>query len=218
MKRVLEPELMLDEVQVKAYAEADFSEPHNRFIELIREGINDDFLTSPVLDLGCGPGDVTCRFARAFPYCLIDAIDGSNSMIKYAKDYLPEDLKNIIRFRLVKIPDENLTLNRYETIISNSLLHHLPDPMVFWTTIKHCAGQGARIFVMDLLRPDDQSSAERMVARYAVDEPKILQYDFYHSLLAAFTQQEIESQLRQAEFPLTIRQISDRHVFIKIRK
>ena len=32
MKRVLEPELMLDEHQVRAYAEADFEIPHQDFI------------------------------------------------------------------------------------------------------------------------------------------------------------------------------------------
>ena len=32
MKRVLEPELMEDEIQVKAYAEADFESSHNDFI------------------------------------------------------------------------------------------------------------------------------------------------------------------------------------------
>lgn len=37
MDRAPEPELMDDAAQAMAYAEADFSEPHGRFIELYRE-------------------------------------------------------------------------------------------------------------------------------------------------------------------------------------
>ena len=36
MRRIPEPELMDDAEQAKAYAEADFSEPNQRFLELFR--------------------------------------------------------------------------------------------------------------------------------------------------------------------------------------
>ena len=36
MQRILEPELMEDESQVRAYALADFSEPHDRFIQRLK--------------------------------------------------------------------------------------------------------------------------------------------------------------------------------------
>ena len=41
MKRLLEPELMEDESQVKAYAEADFEIPHNEFIQRLKSFIDD---------------------------------------------------------------------------------------------------------------------------------------------------------------------------------
>ena len=52
MKRIPEPELMLEEEQARAYAQADFEEPHNRFIELFGQLFPE---ASPeyVLDLGC---------------------------------------------------------------------------------------------------------------------------------------------------------------------
>jgi len=37
VQRVLEPELMEEEEQARAYAEADFEEPHSRFIGLLVE-------------------------------------------------------------------------------------------------------------------------------------------------------------------------------------
>ena len=36
MERIPEPELMEDEAQARAYAEANFAEPHSHFIELLQ--------------------------------------------------------------------------------------------------------------------------------------------------------------------------------------
>ena len=40
-------------------------------------------------------------------------------------------------------------------IFSNSLLHHLHEPMVLWNAIKNAKGCPA-IFVMDLMRPESE--------------------------------------------------------------
>ncbi|MCP4716998.1 MAG: class I SAM-dependent methyltransferase, partial [Deltaproteobacteria bacterium] len=69
MQRIAEPELMLDKEQARAYAEADFDEPHSMFIDLFRERFRERECEGYVLDLGCGPGDITFRFARAYPCC-----------------------------------------------------------------------------------------------------------------------------------------------------
>ena len=67
---------------------------------------------------------------------------------------------------------------------------------------------------MDLLRPNSKAEAEKLVLQYATNEPAILKRDFYHSLLAAFTMQELKNQLNNASLKLSLKQISDRHVFI----
>ncbi len=214
MHRVLEPELMQDSEQVKAYAQADFSAPHNHFIELIVEQLQEQVLTRSVLDLGCGPGDVTVRFAQKFSATTIDAIDGSQAMLSYARNSLPEILQQRIRYIHGYLPDTGWSSLKYQTIISNSLLHHLPDPSVLWQTIKQYAVTGARIFVMDLLRPESISQAREMVRIYAPEEPEILQTDFFNSLLAAFSLDEIKEQLNSEGLVLSVKQISDHHIFI----
>ncbi len=214
MQRVLEPELMQGYEQVKAYAEADFSVPHNHFIELIVEQLLGQMLTGAVLDLGCGPGDVSVRFARKFNAVTIDAVDGSQEMLSFARNSLPETLQQRVRYLYGYLPDAGLSSLKYQTIISNSLLHHLPDPGVLWQTIKQYAVSGARIFVMDLLRPESISQARKMVSMYASEEPEILQTDFFNSLLAAFTLDEIKDQLNSVALVLSVRAISDRHIFI----
>jgi ubiquinone/menaquinone biosynthesis C-methylase UbiE len=214
MDRQTEPELMEDPEQVKAYAEADFSVPHQQFINRIQDFINEPNFNGVALDLGCGPGDISMRFARAFPFSRIDAIDGSRAMLDYAESFtLP--IGNRIRLIHGRLPFVILPERFYEIIFSNSLLHHLPDPQILWQTIKRVAKSGTRIAVMDLLRPASHEAATALVETYAANEPDILQRDFYYSLLAAFTLEEIRDQLKKADLALKIEQISDRHVFIK---
>lgn len=214
MDRQTEPELMEDPEQVKAYAEADFSVPHQQFIDRLRDFINEPNFNGIALDLGCGPGDISLRFARAFPFSRIDAVDGSQAMLDYAETFtLP--IGNRIRLIHGRLPFVILPEPFYEIIFSNSLLHHLPDPQILWQTIKKAAKPGTRIAVMDLLRPASRKAATALVEAYAANEPDILQRDFYYSLLAAFTREEIQNQLKNADLALNIEQISDRHVFIK---
>ncbi|MGJ0491632.1 class I SAM-dependent methyltransferase [Methylobacter sp.] len=214
MKRVLEPELMEDEAQVKAYAEADFEVPHSQFIERLQAFVNEPGFSGTALDLGCGPGDISCRFARAYPLARVHAVDGSAAMINYGKLLIDDALKPRISFIQGLLPHVSLPQASYGIIFSNSLLHHLPDPMVLWDVIKKFAVPGTRIVIMDLLRPASIDEAQTMVRTYAADEPDILKRDFYQSLLAAFRMEEIAGQIAQAGLDLKIEQISDRHVFI----
>ncbi len=214
MKRVLEPELMVDEQQVKAYAEADFETPHQDFIQRLSAWINEADFSGTALDLGCGPGDISYRFAKAFPLSKLHAVDGSEPMINVALAALSSDLKERLCFILGRLPDVILPQSGYEIIFSNSLLHHLPDPQTLWQTVKNYARPGTRIIIMDLLRPANLAVAQNMVQDYTMNEPKILQRDFYHSLLAAFSLEEISTQLVKADLKLQVEQISDRHVFI----
>ena len=220
MNRILEPELMLDEAQVKAYAEADFEEPHAHFIELFQENFADWEIEGTVLDLGCGAGDISFRFAYAFLNCAIHAIDGSRTMLEFAGRRLDRSpaLRNRIAFIEGMLPNLRVPERHYDYIVSNSLLHHLPDPNVLWTTIKRYARSGSGVFVMDLLRPENTETAKRMVESYVADEPPVLQRDFYNSLLAAFTVDEISVQLaaNRLEY-LEFKPVSDRHVTVSGR-
>ena len=214
MNRVLESELMEDVSQVKAYAEADFNAPHNDFIHELQAFINNPDFNGTALDLGCGPGDISFRFAKAFPSARLHALDGSEAMLNYAKAALTPDLSEQISFIKGLLPDVILPQSSYEIIFSNSLLHHLPDPQVLWQTIKKYAKPKSVVFVMDLLRPSSIEEAQEMVKQYVANEPEVLKQDFYNSLLAAFSMKEINSQLAQADLNLDIMQVSDRHVLI----
>ena len=68
---------------------------------------------------------------------------------------------------------------------------------------------------MDLLRPDNVESAKGLLQRYAADASPLLQKDFFNSLMAAYSLNEIRKQLDAANFEhLYIDVVSDRHVLI----
>lgn len=216
MEREPEPELMDDTEQAAAYAHADFEEPHSRFIQLFRETFPGEELGGTVLDLGCGPADIALRFARAYPGCAVQGVDGAAAMLEHGEARLQQaGLTARVQLIHAYLPDASLPLAAYDAIISNSLLHHLRDPVVLWRTIRRYAKTGAPIFVMDLLRPASRAAAQALVDNYAADEPPILRHDFFHSLLAAYRLEEVIAQLRGAGLGhLQVGQVSDRHILV----
>lgn len=215
MQRIPEPELMDDPAQALAYARADFSEPHNQFVALFTERFGTD-MNGTVLDLGCGPGDICRRFARALPGCRIHGVDASPNMLSLARaDTEAQALSDRIEFHLGYLPGAALPLDRYDAVISNSLLHHLRDPCALWRSVKDFARSGAPVFIMDLMRPHSRAAAERLVEEYARDEPELLRRDFLNSLLAAYRPNEVLLQLEQNGLEqLQIETVSDRHFIV----
>ena len=215
MRRILEPELMIDDEQARVYAQADFEEPHAMFIDLFLRHFPNETINGHVLDLGCGTADITRRFAQTFK-CQVDGVDGSKQMLKYGyqtiETYQLEEQVHLIQGYL---PKTTLPLAHYDTVISNSLLHHLPEPNVLWNTIKKVTKPTAPIFIMDLMRPESDAQAEIMVHQSVKNEPQILQQDFYHSLLAAFRIDEVEAQLQAIGLEhLMVQEVSDRHFIV----
>ncbi len=214
MDRILEPELMDGEEQARAYSEADFTEPHNMFVEEFRRIFPKREVSCTVLDLGCGPADVTVRFARAFPHCQIDAVEGAQAMLKFARQRVEKE-KMTDRIRLIHevLPSNHQLQDNYGIIISNSLLHHLADPATLWDTVTDKCAAGGTVFIMDLMRPVSKDRAKALVDCYAAEEPHILREDFYHSMLAAHRPEEVEKQLGSAGIEwMKVKAITDRHL------
>ena len=169
-----------------------------------------------VLDLGCGSADVSCRFARRFPKVLLDGIDGSEAMLHWGYQAVAEQrLQQRVRLHHGYLPGADFPRRDYDIVISNSLLHHLADPAVLWRLLPTVARSGAKMFVMDLVRPATLEEARQLKQLYAGEEPGILQRDFFNSLLAAYTTREVKEQLSQAGLErFEVRQVSDRHQII----
>jgi ubiquinone/menaquinone biosynthesis C-methylase UbiE len=215
MQRIPEPELMDDHKQASAYAAADFSEPHDRFVDLFHRHFGGK-LSTTVLDLGCGPGDICRRFAHAYPECRLHAVDASAPMLELGRrDSALQGLQDRIRFIQAYLPMAELPQQYYDVIVSNSLLHHLKQPATLWQSIKQFGRAGTTVFIMDLLRPETTEQAARLVDNYAANEADILRQDFFNSLCAAYRADEVTMQLQeQGLHELELEVVSDRHFVV----
>ena len=217
MLRITEPELMDDQAQAEAYAAADFAEAHRQIVDAFDTCFPGEEVAGPILDLGCGPGDISFRFAARFPGCSVIGVDGSKAMIRLANARRACEPATGARVHFIEglLPGAAIPGEPFAAIISNSLLHHLHDPRVLWATIARAASPGTKVYVADLYRPETAVEAQRLVDEYAPDEPEILRRDFYNSLHAAFEPREVEAQLAAAGLAgLAVDLISDRHVAV----
>ena len=214
MKRVPENELMLSRKQALAYASADFSDSNQLFVKNIisQVSIPKDF---KILDVGCGDGEIPIMLFRK-TLCHITALDGSLEMLKQFQIKLNKNQISSIQL-INSIFNKNLFLPKsFDVLISNSVLHHVSDPVDFWSNLINITKRHGKIFVMDLIRPSNEDHLQDILDRYAGDDP-VLYMDFKNSLKAAYTTKEVKEHLLSfTNISYNIKTISDRHFFVTI--
>ena len=217
MKRIPEPELMLDPEQTVAYAGADFAVGHQAIVDALAKRFPDLGQVGLALDLGCGPLDVTLRILAKFPNIHVHGVDGSGPMLNLAEKEL-QRFGHEQRVTLFEqcIPTLDLPEATYPLIFSSSLLHHLHEPNALWQVVRRFGRPGTRVFIADLFRPRSQEDALEMVELCAPNEPEILKQDFFNSLLAAFSPEEIREQLKQVGLAtaLDVEFLTERHILV----
>ena len=186
---------MDDAAQALAYANADFAEVNQGFVDRFVATFP-EFSRGRVVDLGCGPADIPLRLRRALPAIRIVALDGAPAMLECARGAAAQAPG--MELLAARVPSLPFGDGAFDACISNSLLHHLRAPVECWKEIRRIGRRGAPLYVMDLVRPASRRAARDIVEHNAGAESDILQRDFYNSLLAAFTVQEVGEQLVRA--------------------
>lgn len=213
MERCLEKEIMDGEEQVRAYARANFSKENQWFVEQFLDTFP-EFREGLVLDLGCGPADIPIRLVRSCTEFNILGVDASTLMITAAQEAIREaNCGERIRVVCQRIQDVVLE-ERADAVISNSLVHHIPNPFQFWYALRQLAKPGAPVLVMDLLRPESAEEAQALVDHYAADESEQLRLDFYNSLLAAFSEDEVAAHLAEMNLSRLLIDVPDERHWI----
>jgi len=215
VNRILEPEVMSDPAGAAAYARADFAEVNQGFVDALLARFP-ELRSAPAraLDLGCGPADIPLRLARSAPRLSITAVDASPAMLALGREALAASgLGERVRLLEGRLPGLPLPEGGFDLIFSNSLTHHLPDPAVFWSELRRLGRTGCAVYVMDLYRPESPERAREIVRAAAAQEHPLLQEDFYNSLLAAFSLEELRGQLAAAGLygRLSAELVSERH-------
>ncbi len=225
VKRVFEPELMDEPRQVKAYSEADFSSSDENFVTDLGQYLSSIHRSSNsiglIVDLGCGPGNISELLASRWPSAQILGIDGSREMLKVAETRKNEkksrmDLKglNYILSEISLIPfSQEFSGLTADVIVSNSLMHHLHDPKILWKAVKYLSSPGSVVFHRDLRRPLNPDRVSALQRKYFPNAPDILIHDYLASLHAAFTIEEVLIQLRESKLEhLNVVELEDRYL------
>ena len=100
----------------------------------------------------------------------------------------------------------------FAAIMSNSIIHHIPNPDTVVREIARLIQPGGTILVRDLLRPTTLEERDALVSLYAGSATPHQQQMFAESLHAALTLAEIQEMVVQAGFPASgVSQTTDRH-------
>ena len=205
MERIPEPELMEEKEQVISYDEADFSEGEVNLINqinhyLLRKNISlgeKDL----IVDLGCGPGNISEKLAIKWPNTEVVGIDGSKEMILRAEynkkiSINNKNLKNLsyICSNIKDIKSINYLLKKkISLLVSNSLIHHITHLEDFFNTIRSLSNKITVNFHKDLKRPLDEQSAIKLKKECSTKYSEILTQDYYASLRASYTFKELRN-------------------------
>ncbi len=118
------------------------------------------------------------------------------------------------RIRLELIDAKQLPFDEgtFDAVISNSIIHHIPEPGTAFAEMKRVLQPGGVFFVRDLFRPPDLGTLDHLVQTYAGQENAHSQKMFRDSLHAALTLDEVQGLLGGCSLPRDwVQQTSDRH-------
>jgi ubiquinone/menaquinone biosynthesis C-methylase UbiE len=208
------------EDEARDYDAMDHAEVNGRFVaDLLAFRPN----TSDVLDVGTGTARIPIELCARAPGARVTAIDLADHMLTVARENVAR-AKLGSRISLEKRdaksagwPDGN-----FELVMSNTILHHIPDPTDLLREMWRLTATGGTIFLRDLARPVTVADVRALVAKYggapASDDPREVASHarqlglFEASLHAALTLDEMKERMAAVGIPAAaVTMTSDRH-------
>lgn len=167
-----------------------------------------------VIDLGCGPADIAIELCQRDDSVTVLAVDLAVEMLEIAKRNI--DMAGMLDRVTLEQADAKSMLEFQEsmadTVMTNSLLHHLPGPAAGLETALRLLAPEGRIFFRDLARPETAEEVDRLVETHAGGEPEAARTLLHQSLHAALTLDEIRQTARDLGIdPENAQMTSDRH-------
>lgn len=216
LPRTLEPEVMDTPEEARDYDAMDHCEVNRVFVAdflhaaraLVPAGIANE-----VLDVGTGTSLIPLELCRRTAAWSVTAIDLAGEMLALAaRNVAAAGLADRIRLERVDAKGLPFEEGRFPAVMSNSIVHHIPEPLHAVREMLRVLRPGGLLFVRDLLRPDTAAQVERFVATYAGNENEHSQTMFRNSLHAALTLDEVRTMLEACGAPAEwAQQTSDRH-------
>jgi ubiquinone/menaquinone biosynthesis C-methylase UbiE len=222
LTRTLEPEVMDTVSEAVDYDQMDHSGVNRLFVDDLLAKLQLKSTASPIqiLDAGTGTAQIPLELMGRGIDAAVTATDLAEQMLIVAQ-------QNVIAAGFAKsiylvladckqLPDANGT---YDVVMSNSIVHHIPEPLQVLAELWRILKPGGLLFVRDLMRPDDQTTLDELVQTYAGTSTGHQQQMFRDSLHAALTVDEVRDLLKHVGIPVTsVQATSDRHWTIAATK
>jgi ubiquinone/menaquinone biosynthesis C-methylase UbiE len=215
--RILEPEVMDTWLEATAYDAMDFVAVNTAFAE---DAIALDPDAVKVLDAGTGTARIPILMCQRRPQYLITAVDLAQSMLIVGQRNV-EYAELAQRIRLERVDTKRMAYPdlEFDLVISNSLVHHLPDPLSFFQEVKRLVRPGGAILIRDLIRPDSDEIVNDLVDKIGAGYDAHQQQLFRDSLKAALTLAEVQDAIDQIGLGgVKLTQSSELHWSIKRKK
>jgi ubiquinone/menaquinone biosynthesis C-methylase UbiE len=210
LPRVLEPEVMDSAEEARDYDSMDHGAVNRVFVR--------DFLAvwdgkNPIVDVGTGTAQIPIELCRRAASARVVAIDLAEQMLKVGRDNVRRaGLEDRLQLQLVDAKTIPFPDAHFAALISNSIIHHIPEPRTVLAEMMRVLAPGGTLFVRDLLRPADDAAVRRLVETYAGAENAHQQKMFEDSLRAALTLAEMRALVAELGYePGSVTQTTDRH-------
>ena len=212
LPRVLEPEAMDSPEEAIDYDAMDHSAVNSRFVA--------DFLAvhgrcrgGEILDVGTGPGRIPIELCRVDLLAIVRGVDLAPTMLRLAAGNVAEaGLSDRIGLELVDAKSLPYPDGEFEAVLSNTIIHHIPDPAPALAEMTRILAPGGTLMVRDLARPDYANDVAKLVEMYAAGESDSARALFDASLHAALRVQEMQAIILALGFaPAGVTMTSDRH-------
>lgn len=219
MKRTLEPELMDSLEDARQYNQMDHADVNRQFVDdliaFADQCQNDgyDGLATDVIDVGTGTALVPIELCQTVATVRVLAVDDAVNMLDLAI-YNIEAACLRDRITLAKGDAKSLVFEEdmFDTTISNSLIHHSPDPVKCFAEMHRVTATSGILFVRDLVRPPNAATAEQWVQQYAGDATDRCRRLFLDSFHASLTLAEVQKIVVDLGYDAkTVAMTSDRH-------
>ncbi len=222
LERRLEPEVMDTSEDAHDYDTMDHRAVNRVFVDdflsFVRANGFDDRLANlrqplRLLDVGTGTALIPIELCSRRGSCQIIAIDLAAEMLHLAdRNIAKAGFASSIQTERIDAKQMPYATGSFEAVISNSIVHHIPEPKAVFAEMARVLQHGGPLFVRDLLRPESLADVDQLVATYAGRENAHSQQLFRDSLHAALTLDEVRDIAVAHSIPVTsVAQTSDRH-------
>lgn len=169
---------------------------------MARSVLNLGLCKGRILEIGIGPARIATRIAKYNPQLTITGIDLSSTMLNIAKKNIEETGIGKDKILLVKADAKQLPFEAesFDAVISQNMLHHLPDPATMFREIKRVIKPEGAILIRDVVRPPNEFLAKLYATLFGFNYTKRMRKMYYDSMLAAFSVGEIRKIVKDCGF------------------